>query len=245
VIPSAADILSPSSSPPQDTPPIPSQIPPTENRQNAKPIGESTTDRNRAQQQEATQTSEQKDTESTKSLPGKIIKQHEPSPDHNPKSIAEKQTPARQPPTARQSAGPQPIYDPMFAADSQPGFKTYERKTKLSGKFSFGRRATLDVSSSPMGQYQAIVYRAIGNQWYHQCEINRDLILVGMIQVRILILPNGKIHSTREIARSGASEGQKSFTFLAIKLARIPAMPPEVRQELIGETLEMIFDFNF
>lgn len=30
----------------------------------------------------------------------------------------------------------QPLYDPMFNAESQPGFKTHERKTKQVGKFS-------------------------------------------------------------------------------------------------------------
>ena len=34
-------------------------------------------------------------------------------------------------------------------------------------------------------------------------------------------------------------------TALAIKLARLPAMPPEVKSSLIGESLEMYFDFNF
>ena len=57
----------------------------------------------------------------------------------------------------------------MFNAESQPGFKTHERKTKQVGNFSFGRRPTLDVEATPMGTYQAIVYRAIGEQWYRQC----------------------------------------------------------------------------
>ena len=49
----------------------------------------------------------------------------------------------------------------------------------------------------------------------------------------------------RQTSRVGASEVQKSFTFLAIKLARLPVMPPEVRSMLVGDSLEMYFDFNF
>ena len=139
----------------------------------------------------------------------------------------------------------QPLYDPMFNAESQPGFKTHERKTKQAGKFSFGRRPTLDVEATPMGTYQAIVYRAIGEQWYRQCDLNRDLIVTGTVRIRILINKNGKVSSMRQTSRVGASEVQKSFTFLAIKLARLPVMPPEVRSMLVGDSLEMYFDFNF
>lgn len=139
----------------------------------------------------------------------------------------------------------QPLYDPMFAPESQPGFKTHERKTKQTGKFSFGRRPTLDVEATPMGMYQTIVYRAIGEQWYRQCDLNRDLIVTGTIRIRILINKNGKVSSMRQTSRTGASEVQKSFTFIAIKLAKLPVMPPEVRRQLVGDSLEMYFDFNF
>lgn len=148
------------------------------------------------------------------------------------------------PPNAR-PARKQPVFDPMFNAENQPGFKTHERKTRLAGKFSFGRRPTLDVEASPMGMYQSIVYRAIGEQWYRQCDLNRDLIVTGTVRIRILISKDGKVSSMRQTSRVGASEVQKSFTFLAIKLAKLPAMPPEVRNGLVGETLEMYFDFNF
>ena len=96
-----------------------------------------------------------------------------------------------------------------------------------------------------MGTYQAIIYRAIGEQWYRQCDLNRDLIVTGTVRIRILINKNGKVSSMRQTSRVGASEVQKSFTFLAIKLARLPAMPPEVSNMLVGDSLEMYFDFNF
>ena len=132
------------------------------------------------------------------------------------------------PPNTR-PAQKQPLYDPMFNAESQPGFKTHEQKTKQTGKISSGRRPTLDVEATPMGTYQA----------------NRDLIVTGTVRIRILINKNGKVSSMRQTSRVGASEVQKSFTFLAIKLARLPAMPPEVRNALVGDSLEMYFDFNF
>lgn len=139
----------------------------------------------------------------------------------------------------------QPLYDPMFNPENQPGFKTFERKTKVTGTFSFGRRPAFDVEASPLGNYQAIIYRAIGECWYRQCDLNRDLILEGTLRIRILLGPDGKVKSMRQTSRVGSSEVQKSFTFVAIKEAKIPAMPPEVRKEIVGDSLEMYFDFHF
>ncbi len=136
-------------------------------------------------------------------------------------------------------------YDPAFAPDSQPGFKTSERKTKTTGHFSFGNRASLDVDATPTGRYMAMVYRAVAISWYGQCDRNRDMIVTGTIHVRIWLNEQGGIASIRELGREGASVAQKSFTFVAIEEAPIPPMPPEVRAELIGGKMELYFDFHF
>jgi hypothetical protein len=81
--------------------------------------------------------------------------------------------------------------------------------------------------------------------WYHQCDVNRDLIVTGTIRTRILLNPEGHVVSIRQLSRDGASEAQKSFTFVAIQQAPIPPMPPDVRKELIGNRMELFFDFFF
>lgn len=140
---------------------------------------------------------------------------------------------------------PKPLYDPAFNAESQPGFKTSERKTRTTGRFSFGRQAAMNVAATPMGRYEAVIYRAVGICWYQQCDMNRDVIVTGTIRIRILVNKKGKVVDLRELSRSGASTVQKSFTLAAIQQAPIPEMPPEVARELVGDKLEMIFDFHF
>ncbi|MEG2809554.1 MAG: hypothetical protein RR889_02785, partial [Akkermansia sp.] len=95
------------------------------------------------------------------------------------------------------------------------------------------------------GRYQEIIYRTIGACWYAQCDRNRDLIVTGTLRIRIWINSRGKVSSMRLMSRDGASVAQNSFTFLAIRQAPIPPMPPEVVQELSGGTMELFFDFNF
>lgn len=147
------------------------------------------------------------------------------------------------PPLTRKNK--RPVYDPVFSEVAQPGFRTQERRTRTSGKFSFGRNPSLDVAATPMGRYQEIVYRAIAMVWYDQCDRNRDLIVTGTLRIRILLNPKGDVVSMKLLGRSGASVAQNSFTFVAIKAAPIPPMPPDVRKELVGDRMELFFDFNF
>ncbi len=140
---------------------------------------------------------------------------------------------------------PRPVYDPAFSPQNQPGFKTNERKTKTSGNFVFGKEAALNVAPTPMGQYQAIIYRAIGQKWYKQCDRNWDVIVPGTLWIRILVDTKGKIADIRMVKQSGASTNQASFTYLSIQTADIPAMPPAVARELVGDKLEMIIGFRF
>lgn len=153
--------------------------------------------------------------------------------------------PVEQVETGSSKAQKRVYYDPAFAPDSQPGFRTFERKTKTSGRFSFGHRASMDVDATPTGRYMAMVYRAIAISWYAQCDRNRDMIVTGTVHIRIWLDDQGKIVSIRELAREGASVAQKSFTFVAIQEAPIPPMPPDVRDKLIGGKMELYFDFFF
>lgn len=140
---------------------------------------------------------------------------------------------------------PAPLYDPAFTPESQPGFKTNERKTRTSGRFSFGRNASMNVAATPIGRYEAVIYRAIAMCWYGQCDTNRDVIVTGTIRIRVLIGKKGDVSDMRLVSRQGASTVQQSFTYLAIKQAPIPPMPPDVLKEIVGDKLELFFDFNF
>lgn len=136
-------------------------------------------------------------------------------------------------------------YDPIFAADAQPGANTVERKTKTVGRFSFGRRAALDVEKTAMGVYQMAVYRAIANVWYLECDTNRDKIVTGVVNIRIHVNKKGQVVSMKQLSREGASEAQNAFTMKAIKEAKIPAIPVEVQQDMPGQVMEFIFNFYF
>ncbi len=154
--------------------------------------------------------------------------------------------PSREKPKNRAGSRPsRPVYDPSLAADAQPGFRTYERRTRSTGRFVFGSRPSLNVESSPRGLYEAEIYRRIARIWYAACDEHRGDIIPGSITVSLRLNRRGGIASMDLMRRRGASVIQQSFSFGAIRQAALPPMPEAVRQEVIGELYEMILTFNF
>lgn len=137
------------------------------------------------------------------------------------------------------------IYDPSLADHAQPGFRTTERRSRSTGRFILGRNPSLNVASTPMGQYEELIYRLVARRWYIACDDHRGDIIPGTIIIAFRLNKRGGVETMNLITRRGASVIQQSFTFGAIRQAQLPPMPPAVQKELIGEQLELIFTFNF
>lgn len=141
---------------------------------------------------------------------------------------------------------PHVFYDPSLAEWARkPGFRTNERRSRSSGRFVLGRGAALNVASTPRGAYEAMIYRRVAHFWYIACDEHRGDIIPGKITISLRISKRGQIDSMALIKRSGASISQQSFTFKAIRKASLPPMPPEVQADVIGDLMELIFEFNF
>lgn len=141
-----------------------------------------------------------------------------------------------------------PLYDPSLAdhkQQSKPGFRTYERRTRSTGRFVIGKRPSLNVAATPQGRYEEEIYRRIAHFWYIACDEHRGDIIPGSVVVSLRINSRGLLENMDLVRRKGASVIQQSFTFGAIRRASLPPMPPAVRQEMVGDVLELIFHFNF
>lgn len=140
------------------------------------------------------------------------------------------------------------VYDPSLAEHMQPqtaGFRTRERRTRSTGRFVIGSKPSLNVASTPMGRYEEEIYRRIAYYWYIACDDHRGDIIPGSVVISLRINARGQLANMDLVRRRGASMSQQSFTFAAIRRAALPPMPPAVRQEMVGDLLEMIFQFNF
>ena len=73
----------------------------------------------------------------------------------------------------------------------------------------------------------------------------RDFITPGFLTLRFLVEANGGVRSVEFLEVVEAGEIQKGFTLNSVRSAPIPAMPAELKRELDGEALELIYNFYF
>jgi len=134
---------------------------------------------------------------------------------------------------------------PTPASPEDPAFRGFQRKAAIRGSISRSGRSALDVADTPEGRYQAMVSRAVELEWQRNCARHRDFITPGYLTVRFFVDPGGKVRSVQFVGEMATGEVQKGFTLNSIRDAQIPAMPAEVRKQLDGEPLELIFNFYF
>lgn len=151
------------------------------------------------------------------------------------------------PTETRPSATQKVFYDPTLAEHMQPtrGFRTRERRTRSTGRFIIGRKPSLNVAATPRGRYEEEIYRRIAYFWYRACDDHRGDIIPGSVVISLRINRSGLLSNMELVRRRGASMSQQAFTFGAIRQASLPPMPPNVREEVVGDVLELIFQFNF
>lgn len=128
---------------------------------------------------------------------------------------------------------------------ADPGFRGFQRKTELKGSISRQGRSALDVEDSSLGRYHAAISRAIEKSWQRKVVQNRDFITPGVIRIRVVLDPAGKVRSVGTVDEFGIGAIQKGFTHSAIREAELPRMPAEVKRELDGDPIELLYNFIF
>jgi len=127
----------------------------------------------------------------------------------------------------------------------KPAFKGYQRKAAIVGSISRTGRSALDVEDSRLGRYQAVIGRAVEQEWQRNCVRHRDFITPGFLTVRFFVEPNGRVKSVQFVGDMETGEIQKGFTLNSIRDAEIPPMPATLKPDFKDAPLELIFRFYF
>ncbi|MFD2255090.1 hypothetical protein ACFSSA_00240 [Luteolibacter algae] len=134
---------------------------------------------------------------------------------------------------------------PRTPSIDDPAFSGYQRKTAILGSISRTGRSALDVEDTPMGRYQSLISRAVEQEWQRNCVRHRDFITPGYLTVRFFVETSGRVKTVQFVGEAQTGQVQKGFTLNSIRDADIPAMPAEVKREMDGHALELIFNFYF
>lgn len=131
------------------------------------------------------------------------------------------------------------------AKPEDPGFRGNQTKTKLSGSITRKGRSALNVANTPMGRYHSALSRAVEAEWHKNCTKYRDFITPGILTVRFVIAPDSSVRSISVVEMIDAGEVQKGFTLSAIRQAKIPPIPSDLKSEIDDEPIELIYNFYF
>lgn len=126
-----------------------------------------------------------------------------------------------------------------------PGFRGNQQKTKLVGSITRSGRSALNVEDSVLGRYHAAVSRAVEKEWQLNCVRNRDYITPGMLTMSFMLDAKGEVREIRVVEDLQVGAIPKGFTLNAINDAEIPAMPADLKKQLKGEPLELLYRFSF
>ena len=96
-----------------------------------------------------------------------------------------------------------------------------------------------------LGRYHAAVSRAVEKEWQLNCVRNRDYITPGMLTMSFMLDAKGKVKEIRVVEDLQVGTIPKGFTLNAINDAEIPAMPADLKKQLNGEPLELLYRFSF
>jgi hypothetical protein len=170
------------------------------------------------------------------------VKDAKPEDETKPGS-PERKSDGQQEAKPQQAVAEQP--KPAAANTNAPGFRGNQQKTKLVGSITRSGRSALNVEDSVLGRYHAAVSRAVEKEWQLNCVRNRDYITPGMLTMSFMLDAKGKVKEIRVVDALQVGAIPKGFTLNAINDAEIPAMPADLKKQLNGEPLELLYRFNF
>ncbi|MGJ8696334.1 MAG: hypothetical protein ACSHYF_08440 [Verrucomicrobiaceae bacterium] len=125
------------------------------------------------------------------------------------------------------------------------GFETKQTKTRVRGTLNASGRGSLDVKNSPLGRYEAQIFRVIEREWQARNFQFRSHLAPGHVTIRFVIDEKGKVSGQRRMEMLGASDIQWGIILNSLSAADLPPMPQDVRKELEGDTLELNVTFNY
>jgi hypothetical protein len=96
-----------------------------------------------------------------------------------------------------------------------------------------------------MGRYHSALSRAVEAEWHKNCTKYRDFITPGILTVRFVISQDSSVRTISVVEMIDAGEVQKGFTLNAIRQAKIPPIPNDLKAEIADEPIELTYNFYF
>lgn len=136
-----------------------------------------------------------------------------------------------------------PAAPPKPSATAAAPFEFRQERTAIEGGAAAPGDASVDSRATPLGEYQAKVYRAIGSQWRHMVRQQKGLLDLGTVSIDFIVRRDGTLATVDVDYNTSSSAMLQTISENAIRLvAPFPPFPGSVREQ-VGD--ELPFDVKF
>ncbi|BCU75402.1 hypothetical protein [Luteolibacter sp. LG18] len=139
---------------------------------------------------------------------------------------------------------PEPVPEVKPPVPAEPEAQA-AKKTELAGSISRTGKSAVNVIDTPLGRYRAVVSDAVQTGWLQNCERYQKYITAGYMTVKFQVEPDGKVKSVEVVEAVDCTDVQKGFTNQAIRAAKFPKIPNDLKKTLGKEPLEVTIIFYF
>lgn len=149
---------------------------------------------------------------------------------------------------------PKPMMQPQTPGSGTPGqakgtdekaFQTYTRKNALRGTVTNRGKTAVDAADTPMGRYMAGISAAVSKQFHPACARNRDRLSYGVVQVEFDVNAKGVPENLRIAPGTSGNAAMKDVVLGVILESKLPSIPPQLNDYLIGGRLHISYGFVF
>ncbi|PYL10084.1 MAG: hypothetical protein DME34_01210 [Verrucomicrobia bacterium] len=184
----------------------------------------------------------------------------QPGAQPQPNSVAQETQQPSQPPQATpettpitdseqfalNTSTPRPSVQPSAAPNSQPPRSQYraeKQQTRLAGSITNRGASAVNAIGTPLGQYQKMLYDAVGSRWYMYVARQRDLLNIGTLRLVFAVDREGRPQNLKVVENS-SNESFANVCLQSVLEIQLPPIPEDVASTLPPEGLDEEMSFT-
>jgi protein TonB len=174
------------------------------------------------------------------------IAQETPQPSQPPQATPETTPITDSEQFALNTSTPRPSVQPSTAPQpEQPrsAYRPEKQQTRMAGSITNRGASAVNAIGTPLGQYQKMLYDAVGSRWYLYVARQRDLISIGTLRLVFTVDREGRPQNLK-VAENSSNEAFANVCLQSVMEIQLPPIPEDVASSLPSEGLDEEMSFT-
>jgi protein TonB len=174
------------------------------------------------------------------------VAQETPQPSQPPQATPETTPITDSEQFALNTSTPRPSVEPSAAPKPQQPHSAYrpeKQQTRLAGSITNRGASAVNAIGTPLGQYQKMLYDAVGSRWYLYVARQRDLLNIGTLRLVFTVDREGRPQNLK-VAENSSNEAFANVCLQSVMEIQLPPIPEDVASTLPSEGLDEEMSFT-